>query len=279
MSIESPQTHWGSSYRLVAAEKWRAKSAAMGQPLTEALVEYVQPRVGMQVLDIASGTGEPAISLAIRVGPEGHVAALDLSGDLLEIAKKRAQQRGLTNISFHPADAHELPFADGSFDLASCRFGVMFFADVARALREVHRVLRPGARAGFAAWGPFDQPYWKSTIGVVLKHAGGLAIPPGGQDPFCFARPGSLSAALRGAGFQRVAEETRRLPWTWKGEPEELWEYARSVSAPFRALLDGIPGEKRSQIDADVHAAVRQYAGPGGIHFGADIVFASGANR
>jgi SAM-dependent methyltransferase len=276
MSTESPQTHWGSSYRLVAAEKWRAKSAAMGQPLTEALVEYVQPRAGMQVLDIASGTGEPAISLAALVGAEGHVAALDLSEELLEIAKKRAQQRGLTNISFHRADAHELPFADGSFDLASCRFGVMFFADVARALRELHRALRPGARVGFAAWGPFDQPYWMSTIGVVLKHAGGPAIPPGGQDPFCFSRPGSLSAALRGAGFQQVAEETRRLPWSWLGEPEELWEYSRSVSAPFRPLLERVPGEMWPQIDVEVQAAVRQYARPDGIHFGADIVFASG---
>ena len=61
---------WGSQFRLVAAEKWKAKSAAMGQPVTDALVEYAQPAPAMRVLDLASGTGEPAISLALRVGAE-----------------------------------------------------------------------------------------------------------------------------------------------------------------------------------------------------------------
>jgi SAM-dependent methyltransferase len=268
---------WGSSYRLIAAEKWRAKSAAMGRPLTEALVEYVQPRPGMQVLDLASGTGEPAISLAARIGPQGHVTALDLSADLLEIARNRARHRGLRNISFHQADAHHLPFPDNSFDQATSRFGVMFFADAPRALRELHRVLRPQARCGFAAWGPFEQPYWKTTMGIVCKHVGGVPIPPGAQDPFCFAEPGSLSAALRCAGFRQVIEETRRVPWSWPGEPSEVWEYARSVSAPFRPLLERVREDQWPQINAEIQAALRPYVRPDGIHFGADIVFASGA--
>src|ERR1035437_8979916 len=75
---------WGTQYRLVAAEKWKTKSAAMGQSVTDALVEYAQPAPGMQVLDLASGSGEPAISLASRVGRHGHVTALDLSADLLK---------------------------------------------------------------------------------------------------------------------------------------------------------------------------------------------------
>src|SRR5207302_5803431 len=94
------EPNWGTQYRLVAAEKWKAKSAAMGQPVTDALVEYAQPRPGMHVLDLASGTGEPAISLAMSVGAKGHVTALDLSEDLLQIAKGRAQVRGLQNLTF-----------------------------------------------------------------------------------------------------------------------------------------------------------------------------------
>src|SRR5580693_5941661 len=113
---------WGSQYRLVAAEKWKAKSAAMGQPVTDALVEYARPQAGMRVLDLASGTGEPAISLAARVGGEGHVTALDLSSELLQIATERAQQRGLTNFSTKQADAQQLPFSDQSFDLVTSRF-------------------------------------------------------------------------------------------------------------------------------------------------------------
>src|SRR5271155_5963419 len=99
----SPEPGWGTQYRLVASEKWKAKSAAMGRAVTEALVEYAAPMPGMRVLDLASGTGEPAISLAMRVGAQGHVTALDLSADLLEIAKERAQERGLDNFSTRQA--------------------------------------------------------------------------------------------------------------------------------------------------------------------------------
>jgi ubiquinone/menaquinone biosynthesis C-methylase UbiE len=150
---------WGSSYRLVAAEKWKAKSAAMGRAVTDGLVAYASPRLGMQVLDLACGTGEPAITLAGQLGPRGHVVAIDLSSELLEIARGRAKSRGLSNISFQQADAHRLPFSANTFDLATSRFGVMFFHDVGEALRELCRVLKPGARACFAAWGPFEQPY------------------------------------------------------------------------------------------------------------------------
>lgn len=126
-SATNSEPAWGNQFRLVAAEKWKAKSSAMGQPVTDALVEYAQPKPGMRVLDLASGTGEPAISLAARVGTEGHVTALDVSAELLEVAAQRAQTRGLTNFATQQADAHNLPFPDNSFDLATSRFGVMFF--------------------------------------------------------------------------------------------------------------------------------------------------------
>ena len=109
-ATREPAPAWGSQYRLVASEKWKAKSAAMGQPVTDALVEYARPVKGMKVLDLASGTGEPAISLASRVGPQGHVTALDLSAELLKIAETRARTRGLENLSTRQADAHSLPF-------------------------------------------------------------------------------------------------------------------------------------------------------------------------
>lgn len=268
---------WGSQYRLVASEKWKTKSAAMGRHVTDALVEYARPTPGMQVLDLASGTGEPAISLASRVGPQGHVTALDLSADLLEMAAERARSRGLKNFSTQTADAHSLPFPDDSFDLATSRFGVMFFRDPILALRELRRVLRPGARACFLAWGPFDQPYWRSTMGVVHQHVGGPLLPPGGPNPFRFSAPGSLSEVFRDAGFNHIEEETKKLPWTWPGSVEEVWEQARAVAVPFRPMLDRVPADKWPQIHADVHAAVRQYSDGENIAFGVSVVLASGS--
>jgi len=270
------ESGWGSQDRLTATEKWKAKSAAMGQPVTDALVEYARPAPGMRVLDLASGTGEPAISLALRVGAEGTVTALDLSADLLEIAAQRAEARGLKNLTTEQADAHNLPFPNDSFDLATSRFGVMFFRDPALASRELRRVLRVGARACFLVWGSFDQPYWQSMLGVVHRHVGGPLLQPGGQDPFRFAQPGSLSAVLRSAGFHEIEEETRTLPWTWPGPAEEVWEQVQAVTVPFRPVLERVPAEKWPEIHAEVHAAVRKYYDGEKIAFGATVILASG---
>jgi SAM-dependent methyltransferase len=260
----------------VASEKWKAKSAAMGRAVTDALVEFSRPQAGMRVLDLASGTGEPAITLAGRVGAQGQVIGLDLSADLLEIAEKRARDRGLTNFTTQQADAHSLPFADSSFDLATSRFGVMFFRDPELAFRELLRVMRPGARACFLAWGSFEQPYWQSMMGVVHRHVGGPLLPSDGPNPFRYAEPGSLSAILRSAGFRDVTEENQTLPWEWPGPAEEVWDYARSVSVPFRAMLERVPADLWPRIHAEVHGAVNRYSDGHKIAFGATVVLASG---
>jgi SAM-dependent methyltransferase len=248
----------------------------MGQAATDALVEYARPATGMQVLDLASGTGEPAITLASRVGAHGQVIALDLSAGLLAIAAERARARGLNNFTTQQADAHRLPFPDHRFDLATSRFGVMFFRDPVLALEQLRRVLRPGARACVLAWGPFDQPYWQSMIGVVHRHVGGPLLEPGGPDPFKFAVPGSLSEILLSAGFVAVEEESKTLPWTWPGPVEEVWERAQAVAVPFRPMLERVPAEQWREIHAEVHAAVRKYSDGEKIAFGASVVLASG---
>lgn len=274
MSTES-KPQWGASYRLIAAEKWKAKSAAMGKAATQALVNYAAPREGMNVLDVASGTGEPGISIASRVGDGGQVTALDLSADLLQIAEGRARQRNLSNFSTRQGDVHKLPFADQSFDLITCRLGVMFFAQVGQALRECRRVLKPTARACFLAWGPFEQPYW-SSMGIVHRHVGGPLMAPGTPDMFRFAKKGTLTAALEGAGFADVQEVSATLPWNWPGEAEEVWEYAQAVSTPFRPLLERVPAEKWDEINSEVLAMIGGHVEQGVVKFGAEFVLASG---
>jgi SAM-dependent methyltransferase len=275
-SRQGTEPSWGSQFRLVASEKWKAKSAAMGQPVTDALVEYARPTSGMKVLDLASGTGEPAITIASRIGSHGHVTALDLSADLLEIADKRAKARGFEHFTTRQADAHALAFPDNSFDLATSRFGVMFFRDIEKAMAEAFRVLRPGARACFLAWGSFNQPYWQSMMGIVHRHVGGPLLDPEGPNPFRFAERGSLSAVLKIAGFEDVEEETKTIPWAWPGPPEEVWEQAQAVAVPFRPLLERVPADRWPEIHAEVYKAISQYSDGEKIEFGASVVFASG---
>ena len=272
----STASAWGSSYRLVAADRWRLQSAYMGHAVTEALVDYAEPVAGMHVLDVASGTGEPAITLARLVTEQGRVTALDQSSELLDIAARRAKERHFKNFETRVADVHKLPFPDQSFDLATCRFGVMFFADPVSAMAELRRVLRPHARACCVAWGSIEQPYGQATMKIVHGHVGGNLLEPGGADPFRFAAPGSLSEVLRSAGFREVEESTRNVPWTWPGKASEVLEYARSCSTPFQPMLKRVPQEEWPAIAAEAQAAIERYRVADEIQFGADIILASG---
>jgi ubiquinone/menaquinone biosynthesis C-methylase UbiE len=267
---------WGSSFRLIAADKWKAKSAAMGQAVTDAFVEYAHPKPGMNVIDLASGTGEPAISLAMRVAPAGAVTAVDQSSELLEIAAGRARDKNLQNFTTLQTDAHRLPFPDHNFDLATSRFGIMFFSNVNQALAEWRRVLKPGARACFAAWGPIEQPYWQCTMQVIHRHVGGPLLPDGESDPFRFSTPGSLSKVLKAAGFHDVEEATENLPWTWHGDTEEVFDYACAVAAPFRPMLGRVQEKDWPAIRAEAYREIEKYKDGDEIRFGADVVMASG---
>lgn len=247
----------------------------MGSAVTRAIVELAAAKPGMRVLDLACGTGEPAISLASEVGPLGRVVGIDLNGELLEVARRRAAQRSLNNVSFHPADAHALPFADASFDLVSSRLGIMFFDHVGRAMAEAHRILRPRGRIALLAWGPFEQPYFLTTIAIVSRHVPGSVLRPGSPNMFRFSQSGSLTSVLLSAGFSRVEERTVTVSWTWPGTPEEVWDYFREVTAPFRPLLAAIPPEKAGLINAEVVAAISRYYDGRQINFTADVVLAS----
>jgi hypothetical protein len=113
-------------------------------------------------------------------------------------------------------------------------------------------------------------------MGVVHKHVGGPLLPPGGPDPFRFSMAGSLSEVLRTAGFREVQEETKTLPWTWPGTPEEVWEQARAVTVPFRPMLDRVPANLWPRIHDDIRASIEQYVDGENIAFGASVVLASG---
>ena len=229
----------------------------MGRGVTEALVEFADPRPGERVLDVACGTGAPSLQVARRVAPGGSVVATDISDEPLKIAVERARERGLANIRFEHADVHALPFAADEFDLATCRFGVMFFADLSRALRELLRVLRPGGRVAFASWGPFEQPYFQTTAQIVMQHTG-AEIPARAAAMFKFGAPGTLAAALREAGFAEAYDELRTVPWTWPGSTQDLWEYFQAVTIPFQPLFKKVAPEQMPALEREVLAALEK---------------------
>jgi len=262
---------WNSFGRANASQKWRRQSAAMGNDMTRAIVAAAQVQPGMRVLDIACGAGEPAISIAQLLAGSGDVVGIDISSSPLKIAAERATQRGLSNVTFQQADAHQLPFANNSFDRITSRLGVMFFSDLPRALSEIRRVLKPAGRAILLVWGPMDQPYFQTTIGTILRMLPGVATPESGRKMFALGDNGVLSDALRQARFSQVKEELVTVPWTWMGTPEEVWEYFQDVTVPFASLIQSIPAARRGEIDAEVVKAISQYYDGASIKFTATV--------
>jgi ubiquinone/menaquinone biosynthesis C-methylase UbiE len=275
MASSTDTAGWNSFGRANASQKWRKQSAAMGSNMTRAIVDAAQVESGMRVLDIACGTGEPAISVATLLAGSGDVVGVDLSPAPLKIAEERAAQRGLVNVTFKQADAHELPFADNSFDRITSRLGVMFFSDLPRALGEMHRILKPAGRAILLVWGPMEQPYFHTTIGTVLRMLPGAATPEFGRKMFALGDESVLSQALRQAGFSQAEENLVTVPWTWMGTAEEVWEYFQDVAVPFASLLQSIPAERRAEINAEVLKAIRQYGDGTSIKFTATVNIAA----
>lgn len=250
----------------------------MGRGVTDALVEIAAPRRGERVLDVACGTGAPALHLARRVAPGGSVVGIDIAAEPLKVASERARQRGLTNTRFERADVHALPFEDNQFDLITCRFGVMFFSDLPRALREMRRVLRPGGRVAIAAWGSFDQPYFDVTANIVMRHTG-APLPSSAAAMFKFAAPGTMAAAFAEAGFSGASDEIRSVRWTWPDSIEQLWAYFQAVTVPFRPLFEGIRPEQRGNVERDIYRALDRYWDGRQVNLTAAIVLATAKKK
>jgi ubiquinone/menaquinone biosynthesis C-methylase UbiE len=134
-------------------------------------IERLRLATGERVLDVCCGSGASAIPAAESVGAHGSVVGVDLAENLLELARAKAKQRGLTNIQFQTGDLMHLAFEDESFDTAICVFGIFFVPDMEGALREIKRVVRNEGRVAITTWGPrFFEPattfFWNSIRDV-----------------------------------------------------------------------------------------------------------------
>ncbi len=231
--------------------KWADRIADLADRFNAPLLDAAALAPGHRVLDLASGTGEPALSAARRVAPNGHVTATDLVPAMLAGAARRARAQGLENIAFEHADMEALPFPDRCFERVTCRFGVMFVPDPVRAMRDARRVLVPGGRIALMAWGPVAD----TTIMAAVRDAGDAILGPqeAGQAllPFRMGEEGALSRPLAQAGFASVEERALRFA------PEidatiPFWHPMLDMTLGSR--LAGASDEMRGRLDAAVRA-------------------------
>ena len=274
---QAQRAGWSDQETVAAWGRWRSTFATLYKAANEVILDAAKPLPGMHVLDVASGSGDPAFALARAVGPRGHVTATDISPGMVSLIGDLAREQGLVNITSQYADAEELPFGDESFDLLTCRLGIMFCPDHLQALAEARRVLKPKSRATYLVWGQPTASVFQVTIGVLSRQVELPAPPPGAPGPFRFAETGSLSAALAQSGFRDIDERSLVIPVIWPESAARLWQFFVEMGAAvLRDLIGGLSSEKRAQVEAAILEATEPYRKGNRIELEGEVVVVSG---
>jgi len=227
----------------LAAAAYEALWQAQLAPAQAKLLACAAPAPGERVLDVACGTGLVAFAAAQAVGPAGAVLGVDLSGAMVESARRRARGRGLENTRFARMDAESLDLRDGSFDVALCALGLMYVPDPAQALREMRRVLRPGGRLVVAVWGERSRCGWSPLFPIVDEEVASEVCP-------LFFRLG------QGDALARLYAETG-LQVTAQHRIATTLAYADADAACDAAFVGGPVALAWSRFDEDVRRRVR----------------------
>jgi len=201
------------------------------------------PRAGERVVDLACGTGVLALAAARAMGATGHVLGVDLSDAMVREAQRRAQDEGLAHAAFAPMDAERLSLPAASIDLALCSLGLMYLPDPDAALRELHRVLRPGGRAVLAVWGARAHCGWAPVFGIVDDVVRSEVCPLF----FALGQPDALARRCASVGLCVTAQHRR----------SDTLVYADGDAACDAAFVGGPVALAWSRFDAQTRVRVR----------------------
>ena len=272
---QQQQEQWSRS-----AAGWRKHDERLRQttaPVTRRLLELAAIGPGMRVLDIASGTGEPALPVAAVVGPQGFVLLTDFSQEMLDVARDKAQAQGLGNVDFRRVDGEEVDAEPQSFDAVLCRWGLMFMPEPVRCLQAAHRALKPGGRMAVAVWGPPQlNPFFTIPVGVLRNY---VDIPPPDPDApgvFAFADRNKLASVLTQAGFRDVQVEDLELTMADFGSGREYAEYLTEVAGPVGTMLRQVPEDQRQKALEGIAAAAAGGDPAGSVSLSGYALLASG---
>ncbi len=263
------QEYWNGPGATRWAQNWPQIDAVL-TPLHEALLERANPRPGELVIDLGCGHGTTTLALAERVTPSGHIHGVDISGVLLEIARARADEVNLSNVTLTEADATTYAFEAGRFDLVFSRFGLMFFEDPVASFSNLARVLKPAGRLVFLCWKAIDENGWVfEGLKATFKHLEPPApAKPGAPGPFSLADPERIRSILTGAGFSNIALDPLTPTLRVAASPEDATEFFTKIGPGARLLADVDP-EIIESIKSTMTERFRAHMSDDGVRLGA----------
>jgi ubiquinone/menaquinone biosynthesis C-methylase UbiE len=257
--------------------KWMA-------PVSDQLIRSTGISSGQTVLDVATGTGQPALSIAKIVGENGKVIGVDLSPEMLEVAKEEAAYEGLTNALFQVVKDESLSmFPDNTFDSVICRNGLMFMPDPVKALKAFLRVLKPRGKASVTVWGSPDK---SPVMGVVMKtiskyvpdlKAPSQAAPGTSGGPFSISSVDMLRDYFLKAGFSDFNAQKSEVTVAQTDTAEQLWQGMTEVSGFLVILLSKLPDDKKLAIKNDAIESLHKiFPSCGPVKFTGELILGTG---
>src|SRR3984893_6113717 len=261
-------------------EKHRDIIRGMFVPITQALIKDAGIGSEDSVLDVATGPGEPALSVAALAGSNGKVVGIDPMDGMVTPARREAERLGARTAKFEVAFADDLPFSAGTFDAVISRFGVMFFPSPLDGVRELLRVLKPGRKLALAVWHFAERnPFHYALSRVIDRYVDSPPLAPDALDAFRFARPGKLKDILGEAGVIEPCERLLQFIIQAPLSVEEFWTLRQEMSDKLREKMAILSKEQASEVKSEMLEALRQYSTENGMSFPAEVLIVSGASQ
>jgi ubiquinone/menaquinone biosynthesis C-methylase UbiE len=240
-------------------EAFRQDLWELSRPVSEWLVDRLDPRPGQTILDLAAGVGDTGFLAARRVGEAGRVIISDFAPEMVAAARRRAAELGIANAEFRELDAERMALGAESVDGATCRWGYMLMPDPGAALRETHRVLRPGGRLTFSVFGAPERNPWASLVGRILIAKGHLPPPaPGAPGIFALSELTRIRELLAGAGFEAPEAEEVRFAFRLSTR-EAYWRLLTEMAGAISPILRGLSPEAQAHVRARLDELARPF--------------------
>ncbi len=242
-------------------KKWDQFLMKWLNPIGERILDLAELKDGDLVLDVATGSGEPGLSAAKRVG-KGKVIGIDISEEMANIARQKAKALGIKNYQARVYSGSEFPFDSNYFDAVICRFGVMFFPDVLEGLKEMVRVLKPGGRVCVSVWGPQNEGM-KTVMQGISKGLGLPEPPPDAPNPFSCSESGKINSLMRQAGLHDVEEAVLEVRRTYRS-PRQYWEFVLDMNSIIADAFDVAIRKKKEEVKLKVEETLNPMKGQNG---------------
>lgn len=246
-------------------EYWRQQLL----PVTDLLLETADVQAGEDVIDVACGTGLVTLPVAAGVLPGGRVLATDLSPRMIADLERSLASTGVTNVEFACGDAEDI-HTDRVFDVALCSLGLMYVPDPPAAVRELHRVLRPGGRTVVSVWGERRNCGWAELFPIVGSRISSDVCPMF----FAMGAPAALSQTLTDAGFADVRESRLSVDIEYAGPDEALG--AAFLGGPVALAYSRFDEATRASAHAAYLDSLAAFAVGDGYRVPGEFVIASG---